>query len=157
MNVARIHQKQDRRLSVVSSIENHTAVIVSIAADVITVVVGSLNLGRVGIGEFEPRVERVIVVRDVSDTLRFWLDIVSRIRFVPLLDPCGLLPCRIGEIAVDDDRSGCLRDLHRRTGGRQRSRGGEHQQTVEDSSHRNLIRPAMKKVSYETHSRLGYE
>jgi len=110
LDPAGVREKEDRALLVVGRVEDDPPV-VGRAVDVVPVGVGRADLLRVRIVELEADVEVLVVVGHPAHALHLRLDVVPGVRLPPLVDRRRILPGRIREVAVDDDRTGRPCDL----------------------------------------------
>ena len=113
LDAARVRQKEDGGLPVVARVEDDAGVVGG-AGDVVAIGERRADLLRIRILEMEGRVEEMVVVRHPGHVLHLRLGVVGGVGLVPLVDAQRVFPGRVGEIAVDRDRTGGALDVERR-------------------------------------------
>src|SRR5438874_1094391 len=153
---ARVHAQLEGGLPVVSRVQENRDVVVR-SEDLVPIHVGRAD----GLGMRIPRVDAdvevllVICEQDPRDDFR--RDVVARLSFPEAVDDGGVLPARIGEIAVGLDRSGDTVDLDRSRSVLRRGRGrahGENEQPSRDSHDTCWYGGASTKVLVDRHCRV---
>ena len=109
LDVARRDDEERGGAAGVARVDDDAAVVVEAVADVVAVGERRADRLEVRIVELEAGVEEPVVVGQIPDIVDLRLDVVARVRLVPLVDARRVAPPFVGQIAVDDDRPGRAR------------------------------------------------